>query len=235
MTSSKEKEAATTEAATDVDSTPSSSGDRVEDPATSAGTDRKLSGNRTWLLIAGLACLVLAVVTTPRNDDPQEQIERGVAAHKAGRVDQATALYEEVLKREPANAVAHFNLGVAHQEAGRNAEAEKHYRQALDSNADFAPALFNLAILQERTGRVEEAVATYNKLLESNPNESPAHINLGYLYIDKLGNRAEAEAHFRKAVELDPNLISRVPEDIRTALQNPAEGPPEPPADPPPS
>lgn len=197
---------------------------------------RKLPGSRSMLLIGGLALIALAVVTTPRSDDPQAQLEQGVAAYKAGRTDEARALYREVLEREPANVLAHFNLGVAEQQANRHAQAEEHYRQALRGNPQFAPAMFNLAILLERTDRPEEAAETYQRLIDAHPNEAAAHINLGYLYIQRLDRRADGEAHFRRALELDPSLISRIPEDIRPAVQAPAEQAPDSgsPAEPPP-
>ena len=204
-------------------------------PATSEGDQAasskgKLSGGQSWLLIAGLAFLVLAVVTIPRNESSEVQIERGVAAHQAGRVDQAKRLYEEVLQNEPANAVAHFNLGVVHQEAGESEQAEDRYRRAIEANPNFAQARFNLAILLERTDRPEEAAESYRAILDINPNEAAVHINLGYLLIDRLDRRAEGEDHLRRAVELNPNLVSRIREDLRPALEG-GPLPPEPPTD----
>ena len=216
---------------------PESRARRDSEPPSPPGGGRKLPGSRSMLLIGALALIALAVLTTPRGDDPQAQLEQGVAAYKAGRVEEARALYREVLEKEPANVVAHFNLGVAEQEADRHAQAEEHYRLALRGNPQFAPAMFNLAILLERTDRPEEAGEAYRQLIEAHPNEAAARINLGYLYIERLDRRADGEQHFRRALELDPNLISRIPEDIRPAVQAPAEQPPEsdPPADPPPA
>lgn len=192
------------------------------------GPQGKLSRGRSWVLIVALAFLLLGVVTIPRDESPEAQIERGVAAHQAGRVDEARSLYEEVLESEPANAVAHFNLGVALQEAGENEQAEEHYRRALSANPRFAQARFNLAILLERTDRPEEAAESYRAVLDINPNEAAVHINLGYLLIDRLDRRAEGEDHLRRAVELNPRLISRIREDLRPSLQG-GPLPPEPP------
>lgn len=191
-------------------------------------SEEKLSRGMSWILVAGLGLLVLAVVTTPRDESPDAQIERGVAAHQAGNVDQARRLYEEVLQKEPANAVAHFNLGVVLQEAGDNEQAEEHYRRAVAANPDFVQARFNLSILLERTDRPEEAAESYRAILDINPSEAAVHINLGYLLIDRLDRRAEGEDHLRRAVELNPGLISRIREDLRPSLEG-GPLPPEPP------
>ena len=73
-------------------------------------------------------------------------------AQVGGKADQAIATYQKVLKQDPSNKVALYNLGVIDHMAGRNANAEKNYRAALVSDPNFGPALFNLAILRTSGG-----------------------------------------------------------------------------------
>ena len=53
----------------------------------------------------------------------EQALQRGIAAHKAGRLHEAESLYRSILEAQPANATANHNLGVLevfmhHSEAG---------------------------------------------------------------------------------------------------------------------
>ena len=54
-----------------------------------------------------------------------------VAAHQAGRVDEAEACYRRILAREPRCAEAHFLLGVVHLQRNRPQDALESLRQAI--------------------------------------------------------------------------------------------------------
>lgn len=178
----------------------------------------RLSKGKALLIIGALAIILAAIWFSPRRQDTvQAKIDQGVAAQKAGRTAEAQKLYEEVLRNDPNNKLANFNLGVAAHAAGDTAKAETLYVKSLQSDPDFLPALFNLAILQENTGRNEESAETYRRLLEKYPDNGPAHLNYGFLLVQKLNNPDEGRAEFSKAVELDPGLAARIPADMRPA------------------
>ncbi len=128
----------------------------------------------------------------------------------AGHSEQATAAYLEVLKEDPGNRTAKYNLGVIDQAANRNTEAEEHYRDVLASDPAFVPALFNLAILRTAAGASAEAVGLYQRILTTEPGSAPAHLNLGILLVQS-GDREGGTSHLRRAVALDPALAWRVP------------------------
>jgi Tfp pilus assembly protein PilF len=171
------------------------------------------------LLILGALAIVLAAIwfSPRRQDTVQAKIDQGVAAQKAGRTSEAQKLYEEVLRNDPENKLANFNLGVAAHSAGDMEKAETLYVKSLQTDPDFLPALFNLAILQENTGRNEESAETYRRLLEKYPDNGAAHLNYGFLLAQKLNNPDEARAEFSKAVEINPDLAARIPADLRPA------------------
>ena len=128
----------------------------------------------------------------------------------AGRTDQATATYQEVLKQAPTDKVALYNLGVMDQAAGRGASAEEHYRAALSSDANFWPALFNLAIIRNAAGASTEAIDLYRRALAVDPSAASAHLNLGIL-LRQTGSEAAGAAEIRQALSIDPTLAWRVP------------------------
>ena len=189
-------------------------------------TSKKLPRNRSMLILGAVALIALAVLTSPRDVSVQAKLEQGVSAYKAGRTNEARELYLEVLQRDPQNAVANFNLGVAAQEANQTSEAEKYYREALDKEPDFVAALYNYAILMEEQGKYDLSEQAYRRILERYPDQTRARINLGFLLVERLNRRDEGVEEFRKALEFDPNLISRIPPDLRPG----AVPPPNPPS-----
>lgn len=56
-----------------------------------------------------------------------------------------------------------------------------------------------------RAGDVNGARAAFEVAVKTNPNKADAHHYLGVVD-DQMGNKVEAEKHYRKALELDPNL-----------------------------
>jgi len=176
---------------------------------------RKFPWRKALLLLAAAAIVLASTWFIPRPADTiQSKIDRGAAAQKAGRADEAEQLYREVLAVNPDNKLALFNLGVAAQAAGRLDDAEPYYLKALKTDPAFLPALFNLAILQERLGRYEESEQTYRRILELSPNSAPAYINLGYL-LAQMGRPEEARTMFDEAVKVDPTAAGRIPPDLR--------------------
>lgn len=188
-------------------------------PEGSNRKERSGNSNRTIIVIGAFSLLALGILTSPQDESAETKLAQGVAAYQAGRVDEAKKTYAEVLQRDPGNVVASYNLGVAAHEENDNAEAERLYRAALEGNPDFAPALFNFAILMESTNRDELAAQAYQRILTTNPNDAPVRVNYGYLLVEKLNRRAEGESEFMKAIELDPNLASRIPIEFRPGSQ----------------
>jgi len=140
-----------------------------------------------------------------------ERLDEALAAHAEGRIDEAVEGYEEILEDDPDNQFAHYNLGLIHQQAGRNAEAEDEYRAAIRTDPNFSSALFNLAILRTESdpGEAEEL---YRSVLTLQPDNASAHLNLGFLLIEQ-GDDEEGQQELEEAVELDPSLASRIPEE----------------------
>jgi tetratricopeptide (TPR) repeat protein len=186
----------------------------------------KLTRSRSMLVLGAVALIGLAVVASPRDESVQAKLEQGVAAHNAGNTDRAEQLYREVLRQNPGNAVANFNLGVAAQQENRLPEAAAYYQKALDKEPDFIAARYNYAILKERQSDYGVAEQFYREILENHPDQVKARINLGFLLVNKLNRRTEGIEEFRKALEVDPKLVSRIPPDLRPAAP-PAPAPPQ--------
>jgi tetratricopeptide (TPR) repeat protein len=104
---------------------------------------------------------VLAV-DKPR-DDPDELFDLAYAAEQSGDIVEAERLYRAVMKCDPTDASAPFNLGNMLRGAARNVEAEAALRTATRANPAFAEAWYNLADLLNDQGRSEAATECLRK------------------------------------------------------------------------
>ena len=74
-----------------------------------------------------------------------DALQRGVAAHKEGRLQDAERLYRAILQSQPAHPDANHNLGVLALSVNRVSEAIPLFKAALESNPRLNS--FGLAIL----------------------------------------------------------------------------------------
>jgi tetratricopeptide (TPR) repeat protein len=133
---------------------------------------------------------------------------RGLQAQTAGKFDEATAAYYEVLSKDPKSSSALFNLGLIAHLQNRFVAAESYYRLALDIEPSNEKALFNLAIVRANSsGGAPEAVTLYKKVIGLDPNYADAHFNLALL-LRSLGQTAEAQQEFATAQRLDPTRVA---------------------------
>lgn len=131
-----------------------------------------------------------------------------LAANRAGTIEEAVALYQQVLARDPRNKFAHYNLGLIEQVSERTAAAEASYRQALSTDPSYVLALFNLGVVRAAMGACAEAITLCRAVEAVEPLHAPAHFNLGYELW--MGNElGEGEAELKRAAALDPTLAVR--------------------------
>ncbi|MGI8641467.1 MAG: tetratricopeptide repeat protein [Pyrinomonadaceae bacterium] len=81
--------------------------------------------------------------------------------------------------------------------------AEAELKTAIELDENYLPAYSALASLLVVQNKTDEAVQQYNKVIEKKPSAS-VYTLLGMLE-DGRGNTAQAENHYRKALEITPN------------------------------
>ena len=153
--------------------------------------------------IAG--CGLGAAAPSPPADPAGDALSRGIAAHNAGRIDEAKQAYYETLYRDPRNKFAFYNLGQIARIAQMFAVAEGYYRSALEIDANYGPALFGLAAVRQQLGGTAEAIDLYRKDIAIEPTNAAAHFNLGIL-LRLTGKTAEGDAEIARGIQLDPKL-----------------------------
>ncbi len=122
----------------------------------------------------------------------------------------AEAEYKKALTLEPKLALAHDLLGQLYDgKMSRDAEAKKEYEKALECDPHWGLAHFHLAMLIMKTVKEKDlnspnlAVAQLQMAVELEPSTSLYKTKLGWLNSTYLKKYQEAEADFRKAIELN--------------------------------
>jgi len=149
------------------------------------------------------------VVSTPPAFPPAieeslvELRRRGLAAHQAGRLEEAETLYRQLLAQDPDYGDARHLLALVLDRQGHRAEAESLLRQALARRPE-AYLYSSLACLLQADGRIEQAKGAYCLAIQQKPDYFEAYNNLGVLLKDS-GYLEEAEAAYRRALSLNPD------------------------------
>ena len=154
-------------------------------------------------------------------DPAADALARGIAAHNANKIDEATKDYFEVLFNDPKNKFAFYDLGQIARIQNRLAIAEGYYRSALEIDPNYGPALFGLGVVRQAFGAIQEAVDLYRKDIGIETTNAAAHYNLGIL-LRIQGKTAEGDAEIARAIQLDPKLPQPAPPAPSTPTTKPA-------------
>ena len=135
-------------------------------------------------------------------ESPDELFEQAQSAEAANDVESAERLYRRIMRIDPADPTAAFNLGNLLRAVGRKVEAEAAYRAATKSDPRFAEAWYNLADLLDDQRQPDKAVACLERALAADPDYADAIFNLGLLH-QRTDRYADAAAYWRRYLALD--------------------------------
>ena len=147
---------------------------------------------------------------TTRQRASQDQADHAAKEQHAaalvnqGRLQEAEAVYRELISEGTGNHAIFNNLGVLLGKRGELAAAIESYKKAIELNPENPNAYYNLGKIHKRHGDLALAIASYEKAIELNPNDSEVHLRLGNALNEK-GDRPAAIDSYKKALELEPN------------------------------
>jgi len=134
-----------------------------------------------------------------------ELLRQAVQLHEGGRFEEAKALYQKLLRKNPRDPDALHLLGVLASQEGRLEASLASIQEALAQRPRFPAALSNLGNTLRALGRLEEAITRYRQAIALQPSFLDAHLNLGNALHD-LGRFGEAIQCYERALALDPGL-----------------------------
>ena len=110
-------------------------------------------------------------------------------------------------ERAPERAEAQFYLGVVLLKQKRYEDAIDCFALALHHRPDFVEARFQLGLAQFRLEQFDEAIESFATVVDAKPDYADARCNLGFLLYKHREELDEAEAHLRRALELEPEKL----------------------------
>ena len=133
---------------------------------------------------------------------PEDLFSKARSAEEVGDLVEAERLYRLLMKSDPADASAPFNLGNMLRAAGRNIEAEAAFGAATRTDPSFAQAWYNLGDLLDDQGRTDAAIECLRKALRAVPDYANAMFNLA-LMLQRKNRYAEAIDYWRRYLASD--------------------------------
>ncbi|HMD53206.1 MAG TPA: tetratricopeptide repeat protein, partial [Phycisphaerae bacterium] len=139
---------------------------------------------------------------------PELTIEQAFALalehHQAGKLDEAEAIYRQILAGYPDNSDAWHLLGIILSQKGEYAQALNFFNSAIAISPSAAIYHNNRGFTLLRQGSIDQAVESFRTALRIRPDYADAYFNLG-VALQKLHYLDEAAAASRKAIELKPD------------------------------
>ena len=146
---------------------------------------------------------------------PKQQVAKSAADHAAkeqqavalinqGKLQEAEALYRELIAAGNNNHIVYGNLAAICGMHDRFDELIEFLRKALELNPKHPDFHNNLGVALKRKGDLSAAIASYKKALQLKPNYPEAHNNLGNA-LKGQGDLDAAIASYKTVLQLKPN------------------------------
>ncbi|HEX8919934.1 MAG TPA: tetratricopeptide repeat protein [Pyrinomonadaceae bacterium] len=141
----------------------------------------------------------------PSTEKQSALIKEGVALHDQGKYDAAISKYEEVLKENPANVEALYELSFAYS-------MKKDYRKSLDiasKGAQYKSKLLPALYIQignnlDDLGESKKSVEVYKAGIKLSPQTAMLYYNLAVAY-SNLSKPDDARKALKQAIAYNPN------------------------------
>ncbi len=128
---------------------------------------------------------------------------RGVHLYRLARWDEALEAFDRAVALEPGMAAAHFQRGVVLQAKADFDGAIAALGRAAELNPGDPYTAVRLARMLRVAGRYDEAREVVEQARTRSDRVAAVHYALGQILL-RVGTATEAEASFRRALELDP-------------------------------
>jgi arylsulfatase A-like enzyme/Flp pilus assembly protein TadD len=146
-------------------------------------------------------------------DDPKrlvhlsDKLDDGLAAHRAGRSEDAIRLFREIIEERPNFANAHANLAHVLHETGRSREAIAVIENALRNSVRTRTMMGRLGLYLQEVGELEKSADVLETVIEDDPSYVEAYNYLSVTYA-RLDRPRDAIRMVRKLLDLDPTYAS---------------------------
>jgi tetratricopeptide (TPR) repeat protein len=138
-------------------------------------------------------------------DPARKLIAKAAERHRAGKLEEAEAIYREILRRDPRNLEALRLLALIAINTEHYGQAEQLLKRAVEIAPDFLAAWIDLSRAQLERLDLPAARASIERAAQLNPRSVNVQIHVANLEA-RSGQHAEAVETYRRAIELKPDL-----------------------------
>ncbi len=158
-------------------------------------------------LLASFPCLAQDLPESLR-----KVFQAGVAAEKAGRLEEAEKAFQQVLRAGGKAAFVYNNLGIVYQERGDQARAITQFREAIRLQPDFVAPRILLGASLLATGQVSDATRELERAVHLQPREALARVELAKAYErgNNLGGTIDQYRALREMAPENPEYAYRL-------------------------
>jgi predicted O-linked N-acetylglucosamine transferase (SPINDLY family)/SAM-dependent methyltransferase len=148
-----------------------------------------------------------AEAAPPARRQPQQPASQYQAIQhlKAGRLDEATAIFEHIVAEDPENWQSLHLLGLIAYRLGDLPRAAGLIRHCLSINPNLAEGFSDLGVVLKDMDELDDAQAACEKAIALKPNFHPAHSNLGNIF-KAMGRLEDAADCYVRAIEYAPSF-----------------------------
>jgi tetratricopeptide (TPR) repeat protein len=151
-----------------------------------------------------LTCVLARAVGRKQPENLDQKFQSAVAEYNSGKLNEAAAQLESLLREVPESFEVHELLGLVYSAESRDAKASEHLERAVRLKPDSTAARTNLATNYARLGKLDLAEKEFKKAVELEPRNFDTNHNLGELYV-RSNKIAEAVPFLEKAQRIEPS------------------------------
>jgi rhomboid protease GluP len=155
----------------------------------------------------GIVCalaLVGGAFAITRADADRTFVQSALSQIDAGKSADVIPKLEDITKRKPDMAVAHFALGAAYLRTKKYPDAVRELSEAQKLAPDDPLTLNQLGAAELNMENYDDAIATFRRAIQFDPHESHNFLGLAEA-LSARGQNADAAEEARKAVAAAPN------------------------------
>lgn len=135
----------------------------------------------------------------------QGSMTKALELAKAGKLDEAEAVYKDAIAKSPSIPELHHNLAVVYLTKKDYAAAEASYQKALEVKPDYSAGYAGLANLYMASNQSAKAEEFVRKAAVDHPDDAKVQFHLGWVLFN-VSKQEEAAPALRKALALDATL-----------------------------
>jgi tetratricopeptide (TPR) repeat protein len=143
-------------------------------------------------------------VVKAKRDDPDAQVYKGEIEIRSGKASDAVNTLQAVLKNDPDNAVAHYQLGLAFDQLGNTSRAEAEWRDAVRLRPDIVEVYRALAGVAIHRGDPGELAKDADQIIALQPAAPDGYLLRAVADIDRK-QYATADEYIHRSLEKEPN------------------------------